>query len=330
MTFIAAGLSMNVSARPYPKSDHFDGEKFHNPGVNDLKSFWEFLKWKFAFDAADWPSTVKNQNYPLRPLAANEKASVTFINHATFFVQVPGLNIMTDPVYSERVSPVTFAGPKRVRRPGIALGQLPPIDVVFISHNHYDHLDLPTLKEIDSRSHPLFIVPLGLEGFLKSEGLQNVKELDWWEELKVKDVNFIFTPAQHWSGRTPFDKNLSLWGSLLLDTGKTKIYFAGDTGYSDHFKQINNKLGAPDLALLPIGAYLPRWFMKTHHLNPEEAVKAHRDLSAVKSIAMHFGTFQLTDEGINDPVKDLELARKKEGIPEKNFMILDQGQAMAY
>ena len=323
-------VTMTAHGSTYKKSDHFDGEKFHNPGQNDLKSLFTVLKWKLAFEAKDWPSHVSNKNYPLRLLTPTEKANVTFINHATFLLQLEGLNILTDPVYSERVSPFKLIGPKRVRAPGIAFDLLPAIDVVLISHNHYDHLDLATLRSLDAKYHPLFLVPLGIEKFLKAEGLQNVKELDWWEEQRIKDVKITFTPAQHWSSRTPFDKNETLWGSFYVDNSKTKIYFAGDTGYSTHFKEIRDRLGAPDLALLPIGAYLPRWFMKVHHMNPEDAVLAHKDLAAIKSIGMHFGTFQLTDEGIEDPVIDLEKALRAQNLSTETFMVLDQGQAIAY
>ncbi len=313
------------------KSDHFDGKHYFNPDYpNELKSFWDVLKWKMTADTKEWPEHVANKNYPIRLLAPNEKLSATFINHATFLLQFPGVNVLTDPVYSERVSPYTFAGPKRVREPGIAFDQLPPIDVVIVSHNHYDHLDIETLKRLDAKFHPLFIVPLGDDEHLKKAGIQTVKAVDWWEEVRVKDVRFIFAPSRHWSARQLWDKNECLWGSFMIDSGAVKVYHAGDTGYGKHFLDIKSRLGAPDVALLPIGAYKPRWFMKFHHMDPEDAVKAHIDLGAARSIGMHFGTFQLTDEGIDEPTADLEASLKKSEIPREKFMILDQGQAISY
>lgn len=320
-----------MSDSNYPISDHYDGEKFHNLGKNDdLKSFFTVLKWKLTSDVDEFPEHVPIKNYPYRSLAPNEKVNATFINHATFLVQLPGLNVLTDPIYSMRASPFSFMGPKRVKEPGLPFDVLPKIDVVLVSHNHYDHLDLETLKRLDEKFHPLFLVALGDEDLLKKNGIQNVKPMDWWEEVKVKDVKFIFTPAQHWSARHFWDKNDALWGSWMIDNGIQKIYHGGDTGYSGHFRDIKSRLGAPDLALLPIGAYEPRWFMKHHHMNPKEAVKAHIDLGATRTIGMHFGTFQLTDEGINQPEMDLRKAKADSKISDDQFLVLEQGQSISY
>ena len=323
-------LSCHSMSETYKVSDHYDGKTFHNPGQNDLKSFWQVLKWKMTNARVEWPETVPTKNYPLRPLATNEKINATFVNHATFLIQLPGLNILTDPLFSERTSPFTFMGPMRVRPPGIPLEMLPKIDVVLISHNHYDHLDLEAIKQIDGKFHPLFLVALGDEKLLLENGIQNVKAMDWWEEVKVKDVRMTFAPSQHWSARWLWDKNKSLWGSFMIDNGRVKTYFAGDTGYGAHFLDIKSRLGAPDLALLPIGAYKPQWFMRFHHMNPEDAVKAHIDLGATRSIGMHFGTFQLADEGFDEPVRDLNIAREKLNIPESKFSVLEEGQALSF
>lgn len=328
--FLLILLSFPTCLLAYEKSDHYDGKKFFLPWGDELKSFWEVMKWKMTSKPEKWPKHVPNKNYPMRLLTPTEKVNATFINHATFFLQLPGVNIITDPIYSERTSPVSFAGPKRAREPGMPFDALPPIDVVVISHNHYDHLDLETIKKIDKKFHPLFLVPLGDEKLLNKYGIQNVKAMDWWEEVRIKDVRIIFAPSQHWSARSLWDKNECLWGSFMIDNGQQKIYFAGDTGYGKHFTDIKNRLGAPDLSLLPIGGYGPRWFMKYYHLNPEDAVKAHLDLGSDRSIGMHFGTFQLTDEGIDDPVREFKLVREKYNIPENKFIILDQGQALAY
>lgn len=327
LTFILCGAAISG---PYQKSDHYDGKKFHNPGQNDLKSFWQVLKWKITADTVKWPDSLPNKNYPFRTLAPDEKVSASFINHATFFIQLPGLNVLTDPVYSERVSPFTWMGPKRVREPGLSFDTLPSVDVVIISHNHYDHLDKESLKQIDAKFHPLFLVPLGDEKLLNELGIQNVKAMDWWEEVKVKDTRFIFAPTQHWSARSLWDKNESLWGSFMIDNGASKIYFGGDTGYSEHFKDIKTRLGAPDLALLPIGAYAPEWFMKVHHMGPKEAVQAHLDLGAARSVGMHFGTFQLTDEGIDEPVTELQKGLIELKVAPEIFQVLDQGQSLIF
>lgn len=322
-------FSFLASAKKYPLSDHYDGEKFFNPEGHEVKSFWTVLKWKFTSEASEWPESVPNSNYTLPPLETN-KAVVTFINHASFLIQLPGVNVLTDPIYSERASPVKFAGPKRVRAPGLGFEMLPPIDVVVISHNHYDHLDLDTLKRLDGKYHPLFLVPLGDEKLLKNAGIQNVKEMDWWDEVQVKDLKIIFTPSKHWSARGLFDKCDSLWGSFMLDHSGSKIYFGGDTGYGTHFSKIQERIGAPRLALLPIGAYEPRWFMKAFHMNPQEALKAHVDLGSELSIGMHLGTFQLTDEAYDEPIKALHAGREEMNISPEKFLVLDQGESYSF
>lgn len=314
----------NTFAKDYPLSDHYDGKIFYNPGGNHLSSFFTILKWKAFGDPSDWPEQVPNKSYPQMVLAPTDRAVATFINHATFLLQLKDLAVLTDPIFSKRASPFSFIGPARVRRPGIELEELPKIDVVLISHNHYDHLDMESLKKLDGKFHPLFLVPLGDEKLLKEAGIQNVREMDWWEEQVIREHKIIFTPSQHWSARGLFDKCKSLWGSYFILSPEFKSYFAGDTGYGPHFANIRLRLGAPDLALLPIGAYAPRDIMKHHHMNPEEAVKAHEDLNSTHSIGMHFGTFQLTDEKIDEPLVRL----KKMG--RDNFTILDQGESKVF
>lgn len=311
-------------ASDYPLSDHYDGDRFFNPGKPELKSLWDVLKWKVSSDAAEWPRNVENQSYPRPTITPDQRAVVTFINHATFLVQLKNLTLLTDPIFSQRASPVSFAGPERVRAPGIKLEDLPAIDVVIISHNHYDHLDLESLKQLEAKSHPLFLVPLGDQKLLQDAGIQNVKELDWWQEVNVKEQVIVFTPAQHWSARGVFDRCKSLWGGYMVKTQDFKLFFAGDTGYSSHFRTIAERLGAPDLSLLPIGAYAPRWFMQNQHMDPDDAVKAHKDLQSVFSLGMHFGTFQLTDESISEPVDRLKAAQLL------NFIILDQGESRSF
>ena len=275
----------------------------------------------------EWPDKVKNEGAAqvFEKIEA-KKIAVTYINHSTFLWQLPELNVLTDPVYSRRVSPLSWSGPKRVREPGLAFEKLPPIDVVIISHNHYDHLDIKTLKKLEEKFSPVFLVPLGDAVWLRSEGLQKVIELDWWESHEVKGVEIHFTPAQHFSGRGLFDRDLSLWGSFLLKTNEMKIYFGGDTGYASHFEEIGKRFGGVDLAFLPIGAYEPRWFMKMAHVNPEEAVQAHIDLQARLSIGMHFGTFQLTDEAFREPPSELAKGLTRKGVPLNHFRVMPNGQ----
>jgi L-ascorbate metabolism protein UlaG (beta-lactamase superfamily) len=237
-------------------------------------------------------------------------------------------NILTDPIYSERAGPLQFLGPRRVRQPGVAFDDLPEISLVLISHNHYDHLDLPTLRALDRRFHPLFVTPLKNGPLLKSAGILRVQQLNWWEHAATVTPRISLTPAQHFSARTLFDRNRALWGGFVISTGPLRIFFAGDTGYGRHFRDIHKRYGPVDLALLPIGAYEPRWFMKDIHMNPAEAVQAHLDLEARQSIGMHFGTFRLAQEGIADPVADLErepLARQLLG---KSFRTLDVGGSL--
>lgn len=319
-------LTTSLLAAGVTVSDHFDGKKFFNPGHPETNTFFDVLKWKVTSKVTEWPEWVKNKDWPAPVLPEGKKANYTFINHASFLIQTPDVTIITDPVFSERVSPVKFAGPKRHRDPGVALDKLPEIDVVLVSHSHYDHMDIESLKSIDAKFHPLFMVPMGNREFLVKSGLQNVQEMDWWNEQKVKNTVITFTPCLHWANRALWDKNETLWGGFMISSEGFKTYFAGDTGYNDHFRDVKMRLGAPDVALLPIGAYEPRWFMKGHRMNPEEAVKAHKDLGAGHSFGMHFGTFQLTDEGMDTPVEDLKKALGEV----TNFTVLEQGQSQAF
>lgn len=318
------------ASSPYPKSDHFDGDRFFQPGAEPVKGFVDLLKWQIFGEKKEWPKFRENTIKPeIRTDIDSTTLGVTFINHATFLIQANGLNILTDPIFSDRASPFQWAGPKRSRPPGLELNDLPKIDLVVISHNHYDHLDENSIHELQNKFAPLFIVPLGDAKILKEFGVKNVIELDWWQShnLPNSDMVVTFTPVQHWSSRSPFDRNKSLWGGFVLKNSKFNIYFGGDTGYGTHFKETAEKLGPFDLSLIPIGAYEPRWFMKEQHMNPEEAVQAHLDLKSKMSLGCHFGTFQLTDEGIDDPVKDLEIAKKKFGVGEADFIAPDNGKS---
>jgi L-ascorbate metabolism protein UlaG (beta-lactamase superfamily) len=303
-------------------------KRFINPSGIVSKSFFDVLKWKTSTKPQIWPTEIpKEHNFKLFDNIQENQVSVTFINHSSFLLQFDSLNILTDPVFSKRVSPFSWVGPKRARKSGIEINQLPRIDIVIISHNHYDHLDIKSLKEINKKFKPIFIIPIGNSKLMTSNGISNFKELHWWQTaIFSDDLRVCFTPAQHFSNRGLFDKDKSLWGSYMITYKGQNVYFGGDTGYADHFKKIAKHFKNISLSFLPIGAYEPRWFMRDVHTNPEDAVIAHLDLLSKLSIGMHFGTFQLTDEGINDPIYDLKDAIKKHNISSNSFISLGVGE----
>lgn len=324
---LSACGSPNVDAK---KSDHFNGDVFHNLGEPILqKSFTDFLRWRFKSHKEAWPKWVdiKQKKVP-NERVKNGELSISFINHATILIQIDGVNILTDPIYSKRASPLIFIGPTRVKLPGIKFDDLPKIDLILISHNHYDSFDVKTLDRLIKRDNPKILFGLGNSYYLNQKAANNVTEMDWHDEFIFNNLKFVFLPARHWSKRGFFDTNKSLWGAFAI-LGTKQIYFAGDTGYANHFKQAQKQFKYFDLSLIPIGAYEPRWFMKKSHINPEEAIIAHKDLNSKKSIGIHFGTFQLTNEKISDPIQDLNSARKKYQIPEKDFFTLEQGNSLS-
>jgi L-ascorbate metabolism protein UlaG (beta-lactamase superfamily) len=318
-----------VSNSKYPKSDHYNGDTFYHRWSDSPKSLWTVLKWRWTADRKEWPKVVENKNSPnfSNELGSNQ-LEVTYVNHATVYVRHNEIAFLTDPIWSNRTSPVSFAGPKRIRQPGVQIDKLPSLDYVFISHNHYDHLDIETLQQLNKIYKPIFFVPLGDRDLLLKNRIENVVELDWWSKSSLKnDVELYFAPTRHWSARGISDRNKSLWGSYVFKTKQNKkIYFAGDTGYCDVFAELSNKYGPMDFSLIPIGAYEPRWFMKESHVNPDEAVQIHLDLQSKKSMGIHFGTFQLTDEGFEEPVNDLEKAKKQKSIPEADFFAPEVGK----
>ena len=303
-------------------SDHFDGQRFFSPGVVMDKRFGDFLRWRFTRQRAFWPEWIADNAPPPLSLLGKGEFSVTYIGHATLLLRFAGVNVLTDPMFSERASPFRWAGPKRVRAPAIALADLPKIDAIALSHNHYDHMDLPSLRQLRDRWDPPIITGIGNGAYLATKGIRNTIELDWWERAEpIAGLKLTYVPAQHWSRRRFWDTNQMLWGGHVVECGGARIYFAGDTGYPGQFGEIARRLGPPDIALLPIGAYEPRWFMAPQHMNPDEAVRAHRDLGARLSIAIHFGTFPLTDEAIDAPGTALALARKEHGVSEDTFRL---------
>ena len=318
-------LSCSGPTVKIPISDHFDGERFYFP-KNPMKekSMFDLLEWKFKGSAAKWPKWIDTDQVKIKENRVTDNtAHITFINHSTTLIQMNGINILTDPIYAKRTSPVSFAGPARVKKPGVKFEDLPKIDVVIISHNHYDHFDVDTLEKLVERDNSKIIFGLGNSRYLKKHSKKNAVELDWEQSHQIKDVKITLLPCRHWNKRTLFDFNKTLWGAFSIE-GAKKIYFAGDTGYDYHFKEAGTKIGPFDLAFIPIGAYEPRWFMKWAHINPQEAVLAHKDLRAKKSIGIHFGTFQLTDEAIDQPIIDLKKSLRENPI-EGEFLIPENG-----
>jgi L-ascorbate metabolism protein UlaG (beta-lactamase superfamily) len=281
-----------------------------------------------AEQRAPWPESVPVELRLPEPLDARAWAAITFVGHSTFLIQTRSGHILTDPMFSERASPLRFIGPRRVRRAAVAIADLPPIAIVLLSHNHYDHCDLPSLRRLRRRVNPLLITPLNNGRLARRAGFRRIQEVDWWEPAGSAPLRVTASPAQHFSARTPFDRNRALWSGFVVDVEGRRIFFAGDSGYGDHFQQIRERLGPIDLALLPIGAYQPRWFMKDIHMDPWEAAQAHRDLDARRSIGMHFGTFQLTAEGIDEPVATLEQARREQKISDGDFTVLGFGESV--
>lgn len=271
--------------------------------------------------------------------AAMEPA-LTWIGHATSLVQAGGLNVLTDPVFSERASPLSFIGPKRHVPPGMALADLPHVDVVLISHNHYDHLDAASVDALAKQpgAPPRFVVPLGIKAWLADRGIEHgVVELDWWQSERIGTTEIVFVPAQHWSGRGLGDRMKTLWGGYAVFSPGFQWFFAGDAGYSRDFADIHSRFVARhapaagfDLALLPIGAYEPRWFMKEQHADPAEAVQIHLDLAATRSVGVHWGTFALTDEALDAPPRALERALRERGLDPTAFSVMAVGETRRY
>lgn len=302
-----------------PASDHFDGRRFFNPAAPEARSPLAFLRWRLTRNPGPWPQRVPLRAADRPPARiAGGTLRVSFVNHATVLLQTRGLNILTDPVWSERASPVDWAGPRRVQPPGIAFEDLPPIDVVLLSHNHYDHMDLDTLARLQQRDAPRVLLPLGNDRILAGhEPSLRSEPLDWGDAVRLAEgVTVTAEPMLHWSARGLFDRNQALWAAFVIATPEGAVYFVGDSGYGDGrlFREAGARHAPIRLALLPIGAYAPRWFMRPAHMTPAEAVRAHRDLGAVRSIAIHHGTFRLADEAYAAPRRALAAARDAAGL----------------
>ena len=356
-SWLLASVLLSACATAAPPADaqraHHTASGFRNNYVERVdRSFADLLRWQWEAlrdGLPPAPRTATPVTSPDLPLvhgyhAAHAKGqgtpAMTWIGHASTLVQAGGLNVLTDPIFSERASPVQIAGPKRAQPPGLALDQLPAIDVVVISHNHYDHLDRASVVALDYRARQsgastLFLVPLGVGRLLNNLGVTDVVELDWWQSHTVRGVEFHLTPVQHWSARSLGDRNESLWGGWAVLAPDLHWYFSGDTGYCRDFIDTRDQFAARhgaaggggfDVALIPVGAYEPRWFMAAQHLDPAQAVQVHKDLGAKTSIGIHWGTFNLTDEPLDQPPRDLARARVAQGLDEQTFSLMKIGE----
>lgn len=342
---LPAGGTGPGAAKAKQISDHYDGTVYFNPdtpqpppsgpgqGSARGRGWWI---WRFIFgtDWPEWPEVKDSVPGPAPVVSLPEGAlRITPIGHATFLIQIDGLNILTDPIWSDRCSPVSWAGPKRHKKPGIRFEDLPPIDVVLVSHNHYDHLDLSTLKQLAKKGTPRSIVSLGNLDLVRDTGIPKVDEFDWWQSTHLSDkVTVTFVPARHFSSRSLWDRNETLWGGFVISGSSGNVYFAGDTGYGPHFREIARRFSPIRVAILPISPFQPRQSNEppriSNHMGPLEAIPAHKDLNAQVSIAAHYQVFQLGSDGFEDAVNGLSAALKEHNLNHDAFIALEPGQSL--
>ncbi len=335
----------NLSPSPYRKPNKVRG-KYQNPYLVDAKRrLTDFALFQLGYFADEQTKlgVPEGFSYP-NPREAHDPLAphVSWINHCTFYVSCDGCNILTDPIWSKRCSPSQCVGPKRGHEPGISLHMLPPIHVVLISHNHYDHLDTYTVRELQKRNpHCVWVVPEGVKEWFLKRGIKRVVELSWWESSEFSlcthtqlALSVSAVPTQHFSGRGLFDTDRSLWVGYVLDFKRPagpdkRLYFCGDSGYNEFdFKQIGEKFGSMDLSLLPVGTYVPSAFMQTVHMSPQQATAVHQDVRSKLSVGMHWKTFRLSLEPSDQPPYDLYLSMQEAGLDPLSFRILDPGQVI--
>lgn len=332
LAIVAMTVNWFIAAKPYagPVSDHFDGKRFFNTTgataiepTSDRPSFWQWVlnrppnRW-------EWRDNTTNA-MPVERVMGDEIV-VTFVNHATVLIQTQGLNILTDPIWSDRASPFSFAGPHRYRPPGLLFDDLPPIDVVMISHNHYDHMDVPTLRRLVERWHPTILVPLANASYLTDRGVTGVVDMDWWQNHAVSEtVSVSAVAAQHFSSRGLTDRNRTLWGGYVIDTPRGQLYFAGDTGYGPFVEEIQKRFDNIIVGFIPIGAFKPEWFMGPVHVSPDEAIQMQRDLGVDTVIGIHFGTFHLADDEQDEPPRRVDEVLKAMADAAPDFRVPDNG-----
>lgn len=344
VVLLAAGLTACSSSSKYydPNKSNRTETGFRNNYPQPERG--SLLKWQWERLTQGLPKPPDNNyQFPVvKPdlawLKANHGSpSVTWIGHATALVQLGGKNVLTDPMFSQRASPFSFIGPSRKVPLPVQISELPHIDVVVISHNHYDHLDQASVEQLNLQAGgpPLFLVPLGVRDWFQSLGITNVKEMDWWDKTVLDNLDIYFVPATHWSARGVFDRSETLWGGWVIQAAAQQagaepfsVYFAGDTGYSKDFRDIGERFGRFDLALIPIGAYAPRWFMQNQHVDPAQAVLIHEDVRAKRSVAIHWGTFELADDPLDEPPRELAKALREAGLPQEQFVTLKHGETL--
>jgi N-acyl-phosphatidylethanolamine-hydrolysing phospholipase D len=341
----------SAADEPVPRHHRPDGT-FQNNYIDFApKGLGALLNWKLAAARDGLPPPPREAIAQVAPdlafITANARAgnamqpALTWIGHASALVQMGGLNVLTDPVFSDRVSPFSFVGPRRHQPPALTPANLPAIDLVLISHNHYDHLDESSVRALNAQAGgpPLFVVPLGLKAWMANVGITNVVELDWWQSRRIGATEVVLTPVQHWSGRSLNDRMKTLWGGYAVFAPDLHLFFSGDTGYSKDFADIRARFadrqrpeqgGGFDVALIAVGAYEPRWFMTSQHVNPAEAVQVHLDLGAKRSVGIHWGTFPLTDEALDEPPRHLAQARRAQGLADEDFVVLAVGETRRY
>lgn len=347
----AFALGACATVNPYydERQPHHRPDGFQNRHAGfQPKTVYDLVRWRWDASVNGLPPPAATPTPRVTPdlafIAANARAgaamqpAATWIGHSTVLVQAGGLNLLTDPMFSDRASPLAFVGPVRAQPPGLALAELPHIDVVLISHDHYDHLDEASVRALAAQpgGPPRFVVPLGVGRRLAGWGIEGAVELDWWQSHRASgpagEVEVVLTPAQHWSGRTLADHMSTLWGGFAIFAPDLHLYYAGDTGWSPDFADIRERFAARnlergfDIALIPIGAYEPRWFMREQHVDPDEAVRIHREVRAQRSIGVHWGTFSLTDEALDEPPRALAAARRAQGVDDDRFVALAIGQ----
>ena len=329
-------MTYNTFAQKISKPVHHTFDGFRNPfPTYEDRNFADFVQW-FLIDRIKGNKPKKPKSYQFE-IVENDgnylrkntnEYTVTWIGHSTLLIQLQGLNILTDPIWSPRCSPFQSFGPSRFVPPAVDLDNLPDIDIVLISHNHYDHLDRQTIEKLGN--DPLYIIPLKIGKFLEDLQITNYEEMDWWDSIKFNGVEFICAPAQHFSNRSFMDRNKTLWCSWIISGKRNNFYFAGDSGYFPGFKEIGQKYGPFDIVALPIGAYLPRWFMAPVHLSPQEAVQAYLDLKGEFFIPIHYGTFDLADEPLDQPPRILKEEIAKQKLDISKFWILKHGEIKIY
>ncbi len=328
---VAGGTTYTVrnnSNRYYtgPVSDHFDGVRFFNPEGAAPRGMADLWKWRSGPKPQEWPASIPLKE-TAKPVSKVTDLTITMVGHATMLIQSQGMNILTDPFWSDRASPVSFAGPKRVIKPGIAFEDLPHIDVILLSHNHYDHMDIATLKRLKAVHNPLVITPLGNDTIIQSTGLKT-EVLDWGHSTSIGAFDVHCVPCHHWGARGITDRSMALWAAFVLTGPDGAILFIGDTGFDKGrpYQTLASDFGRFRVALLPIGAYDPEWFMADQHQNPEEAVRGFKLMGAEYAVGHHWGTIQLTNEGRNDPKLDLQIALDAHKIEHHRFRALEAAE----